>query len=56
MPKFGFLSIFTDDYYSFSITWRLENTVSFITEHQSMTIRSQPNKYSYVKHLISDVD
>lgn len=31
MPKFGFWDLFSDDYYTFTITQRLENSIAYLT-------------------------
>lgn len=48
--------MFTDDYYTFILTWRVESTQAYLTEHQKLNFHVNAKEYGYLKHYVSRVD
>jgi hypothetical protein len=51
---FGFFDLFRDNYYTFSLTWRRENTVPHLNSQVLHAVVTAPNNYTLLRHYVQE--
>jgi hypothetical protein len=54
IADFGFADLFRDNYYTFTMSWRTENTVPHLNAQRLNPVVIQPYKFSYFRHYVQD--
>ena len=51
-PDFSLVDLFIDNYYTFTLSWRLSTTIPHVNSHTLTQLKTQPYSFSYLRHYI----
>jgi hypothetical protein len=54
VADFAFLDLFRDNYYTFSLTWRTEDTMPHLNPQRIQSLSTNGGQYSYFRHFVQD--
>ena len=54
LPDFGFFDLFVDNYYTFTVSWRQENTLPHLNAQALQFVVTPSYGFTYLRHYVQD--